>query len=298
MKLAPGDAISSYMDPNVSIEDLAILRNQLGLDQPILIQYFKWLIQTLKGNLGFSIQHQQPVLDLILSRLPATLLLSITSLVCILTLAIPLGIISGYLKNRKVDHSITIFAFLGMSIPSFWLGLMLILIMSSILQLLPSSGIINPLLIDAALFTRITDISIHLILPVLTITIGGLAGLTRYIRFDTISVLNQDFITALKARGLSNKRILFKHTLKNTLLPLITLLGLELPGLFTGSYIIEYIFSWPGMGQLGLNAVFSRDYPLIMGILLFTGGLIIIGNLIADFTYSLIDPRIQTKKIS
>ena len=118
MKLAPGDAISSYMDPNVSIEDLAILRNQLGLDQPILIQYFKWLIQTLKGNLGFSIQHQQPVLDLILSRLPATLLLSITSLVCILTLAIPLGIISGYLKNRKVDHSITIFAFLGMSILS------------------------------------------------------------------------------------------------------------------------------------------------------------------------------------
>ena len=219
-------------------------------------------------------------------------------MVCILTLAIPLGIISGYLKNRKVDHSITIFAFLGMSIPSFWLGLMLILIMSSILQLLPSSGIINQLLIDAALFTRITDISIHLILPVLTITIGGLAGLTRYIRFDTISVLNQDFITALKARGLSNKRILFKHTLKNTLLPLITLLGLELPGLFTGSYIIEYIFSWPGMGQLGLNAVFSRDYPLIMGILLFTGGLIIIGNLIADFTYSLIDPRIQTKKIS
>ena len=294
MQLAPGDPTLMYMDPSVSNEDMVQVRKNLGLDQPIMVQFFYWLKQLSQGNLGYSFVTGKPVVQAILERLPATLILSISSLFIILLITFPLGIICGYKKDTWVDDSITIFSFLGLSIPTFWLGLMFILFFSIELNLFPTSGFLDPLLHEASFIEKALNILKHMALPLLTIIIGGIAGLIRYNRFSMIKILAQDYISAARSRGLSEKRILFKHALKNALLPIITILGLDLPSLISGSFIIEYIFSWPGMGQLGVQAVFQRDYPILMATILFSSFLIIIGNLLADLSYAYADPRITT----
>ncbi|RAP23559.1 hypothetical protein DID73_02090 [Candidatus Marinamargulisbacteria bacterium SCGC AG-343-K17] len=295
MQLAPGDPTLMYMDPSVSAADLEQVRKNLGLDRPLLVQFFYWFKELLQGNLGYSYVTGKPVLQAILERMPATLILSISSLIIILLITFPLGIICGYKKDTWVDDSITIFSFLGLSIPTFWLGLMFILFFSIQLNLFPTSGFLDPLLHDASFFQKSLNIMHHMLLPLLTIIIGGIAGLIRYNRFSMIKILAQDYITSARARGLTERRILFKHALKNALLPIITILGLDLPALISGSFIIEYIFSWPGMGQLGVQAVFQRDYPILMATILFSSFLIIIGNLLADLSYSYADPRISKK---
>lgn len=294
MQLAPGDPTLMYMDPNVSNEDMAQVRKNLGLDQPILIQFFYWLKQLAQGNLGYSYVTGKPVVQAIMERLPATLILSISSLFIILLITFPLGIICGYKKDTWVDDSITVFSFLGLSIPTFWLGLMFILFFSIDLNLFPTSGFLDPLLHDASFFKKTLNIMHHMFLPLITIIIGGIAGLIRYNRFSMIKILAQDYITSARARGISERRVLFKHALKNALLPIITILGLDLPSLISGSFIIEYIFSWPGMGQLGVQAVFQRDYPILMATILFSSFLIILGNLLADLSYAYADPRISS----
>ena len=293
MQLAPGDPTLMYMDPNVNAEDLEQVRKNLGLDQPILFQFFYWFKQLIQGNLGYSYVTGKPVFEAIFERLPATLLLSVSSLILILLITFPLGIICGYKKDTWVDDSITVFSFLGLSIPTFWLGLMFILLFSIQLNLFPTSGFLDPLLMDASIFTKGLNILQHMFLPLITIIIGGIAGLIRYNRFSMIKILAQDYITSAKARGLKKRRILFKHALKNALLPIITILGLDLPSLISGSFIIEYIFSWPGMGQLGVQSVFQRDYPVLMATILFSSFLIILGNLLADISYAYADPRIS-----
>jgi peptide/nickel transport system permease protein len=295
MQLAPGIPVDMYLDPSIEAVDIARLKMNLGLEKPIIIQYFYWLKNIIQGNFGFSYITGKPVLTSILERLPATLLLSISSLILILIITFPLGIISGAKENSWFDHLITIGVFIGLSIPTFWLGLMLILFFSLKLNILPTSGFINPNLYQSSIWIKTIDIFKHLLLPLLTILIGGLATLTRYHRFGTISILNEDYIRAARARGISEKVILFKHVFKNAVLPIITILGLSLPGLIGGSFIIEYIFSWPGMGQLGISAIFARDYPILMGTILFSSILIILGNLFADIAYALVDPRIRKK---
>ncbi len=294
MVFSPGDPTAMLVNPQVSMEDVAQIRANLNLDKPLYQQYWHWLIQLVQGNFGYSFATGQPVLTTILERLPATLVLSISSLMAILAITFPLGLYSGYKKDSKVDHAITFFSFFGMALPSFWLGLMLILCFSLQLDLLPTSGYMDPFLQDASLFTQGLSIAKHLTLPLLTIIIGGIAGLTRYHRFGMILILDQDYIKAARARGLSETRILFKHAFKNAALPIITLLGLQLPGLIGGSFVIEYIFAWPGLGQLGVSAVFARDYPVIMGTLVMSSVLIILGNLLADIAYHAIDPRISS----
>ncbi|RAP31430.1 hypothetical protein DID78_01175 [Candidatus Marinamargulisbacteria bacterium SCGC AG-343-D04] len=296
MKAAPGDPVSMYMDPSVSLEDMQQIRENLGFDLPVYKQYVLWLKELCLGNLGYSYVTGKPVFQAIVERLPATLLLSISSLVVILLITFPLGLICGYKKDTLVDDSITVFSFLGLSIPSFWLGLMFILLFSLTLDLFPTSGFMDPLLYDASIFQKAMNIGYHMFLPLLTIVVGGIAGLTRYNRFGVIKILAQDYIVAARARGISEFRLLFKHALKNIMLPIITILGLDLPSLIGGSYIIEYIFSWPGMGQLGVQAVFQRDYPILMATILFSSFLIIIGNMIADICYAYVDPRISRGK--
>jgi peptide/nickel transport system permease protein len=293
MHLAPGDPTLMYLDPNVSAQDLDQVKKNLGLDQPLLMQYFYWLKELCQGNLGYSYVTGKPVVEAILERLPATLILSVASLVLILLITFPLGIICGYKKDTWVDDSITIFSFLGLSIPTFWLGLIFILIFSLQLNIFPTSGFLDPLLSDASFFKKASNIAYHMVLPLGTIIIGGIAGLIRYNRFSMIKILAQDYITSARARGLKESRILFKHALKNAMLPIITILGLDLPSLISGSFIIEYIFSWPGMGQLGVQAVFQRDYPILMATILFSSILIIVGNLLADIGYAYVDPRIS-----
>ncbi|MBT5855568.1 ABC transporter permease [bacterium] len=294
MKLAPGDATSMYRDPSISQADIAQIRSNLGLDQPLVVQYAKWLNNTIHGNLGYSFVTGEPTSKAIGDRIGATLLLSCASFGIILVITFFLGLWSGYKKGSRFDDWVTIITFVGMSIPTFWLGLILILVFSLTLNVFPTSGYSNPFLSEASSLVRLGDIFHHMTLPLLTIVIGGVAGLTRYHRFGIISILNQDYIRAARARGISESIILFKHAFKNACLPIITILGLSLPGLISGSFVVEYIFAWPGLGQLGVQAVFARDYPIIMGTLLMSSVLIISGNLLADIAYAKIDPRIGT----
>jgi peptide/nickel transport system permease protein len=283
MKLAPGDPVQMMIDPNITASDLIQLKKNLGLDLPLWQQYFIWLKNILMGNFGTSLVTSRPVLEMILERLPATLLLMIASFGVTLVIAIPLGIKSAQSQNSLTDHSITFLSFISMSIPSFWLALMAMLFFSLWMGLVPSSGMYD---LETSVWLRPLDILWHLILPVLVLTIGELAGYIRYLRASMLGVLKQNYIRTAKAKGLDEKTIIQKHALKNALLPLITILGLSLPGLFGGAFIIEKIFSWPGMGMLGVNAIFARDYPLIMGLILFSSFLILIGNLLADLAYS------------
>src|SRR3989339_537238 len=273
MHLAPGDPTALFINPNVDPQELVRVRANWGLDQPIYIQYFSWLWNALRLNFGVSYLTGQPVITEIMDRLPMTLLLMVLSYVLTLLIAIPLGVLSAIKKGSRFDNAVTFFSFAGMTIPSFWLGLMLMLLFSVKLHWLPATG--------------------NIILPVITMSIGSFAGLTRYQRAAMLEVLNQDFIKVARAKGLPERIVVFKHALRNALIPTITILGLSLPGLFGGAFIIETIFAWPGMGRLGVQAIFARNYPVIMGIVMLSAFLIVMGNLLADIGYALVDPRIR-----
>jgi peptide/nickel transport system permease protein len=276
MHLAPGDPTALFIDPNVDPQELARVRANWGLDQPIYIQYFKWLGNAIKLDFGRSYMTGQPVIGEIAERLPNTLILMISSYILTLLICIPVGVYSAVKKGGWFDNTFTVLSFAGMSIPTFWVGLMLMLLFAVQLDWLPATG--------------------NLILPLITMTIGSLAGLTRYQRAAMLEVLNQDFIRTARAKGLPERVVIFKHALRNALIPIVTIMGLSLPDLFGGAFIIETIFAWPGMGRLGVQAIFSRNYPLIMGIVMFSALLIVLGNLFADIGYALVDPRIRYEK--
>ena len=296
MHLAPGDPTQLFIDPSVKPEELARIRANWGLDQPIIIQYFLWLKNALKGDFGIAYLINRPVLDVIFERLPATLLLMVSSFIITLFITIPLGVISAVKKNSWFDNFVTIFSFAGMATPTFWLGLMLMLGFSVELRWLPAVGMYDPLIRGQGLGIRVLDVMKHMILPLLTMTVVSLAGLTRYQRAAMLEVLNQDFIRTARAKGLPERSVIFKHALRNALIPIVTILGLSLPDLFGGAFIIETVFAWPGMGRLGVMAIFSRNYPLIMGIVIISAALIVFGNLLADIGYALVDPRIRYEK--
>jgi peptide/nickel transport system permease protein len=276
MHLAPGDPTSLFIDPNVNPAELARVRANWGLDQPIYIQYFIWLKNALLLDYGTSYTTGQPVVAEIAQRLPMTLLLMFPSFIITLLITIPVGVWSAVKKDSWFDNLFTFLSFAGMAVPTFWLGLMLMLIFSVKLHWLPAVG--------------------NIVLPLITMTVGSLAGLTRYQRAAMLEVLNQDFIKTARAKGLPEQMVIFKHALMNALIPTITILGLSLPDLFGGAFIIETIFAWPGMGRLGVQSIFQRNYPVIMGIVMFSALLIVLGNLLADIGYALADPRIRYEK--
>lgn len=288
MHLAPGDPLQAYISPDMNVEDIERIRESLGLNDPIILQYFKWLFNTIQGNLGYSMVNSKPVLDLILERLGPTILLSGSALVISIMISIPVGLISGYKKNSIIDKVLNVVSYIGISIPSFWFAMMLIYVFSIKLNIFPSVGM-RTIGVDTTL-----DLINHLILPVTVLSFYNLSVYIRYIRSSTIEQLKQDYVTTQYAYGASTKDILFKHVLKNTLLPVITIFGMSLPSIFTGAFITETIFGWPGMGQLGVNAIFGYDYPVVMGITLFSSAMLIIGNLIADILYAMVDPRIKS----
>ena len=292
MHLAPGDPLAMMVDPSIHESDLTQIRENLGLNQPIWVQYWRWLGAVIQGNFGYSYVTGQPVVHVIADRLPATLLLSGFTIIVILGITFPLGIWAGYKANTAVDHWITVFTFIGMSIPSFWLALVLLLVLSVQLEWFPLSGFQNYAVLEPTVWQQSLSVMHHMALPLITSVLGGLAGLTRYHRSGVVSILNRMHITAARARGISQSRILFKHVAKNAGLPIITLMGLMIPGLIGGSFVIEYIFAWPGMGQLGVSSVFARDYPVLMAILVVSSLLIMIGTLVSDIAYQWVDPRV------
>lgn len=288
MQMAPGDPLQAYITPQMNPDDIERIRVSMGLDQPIFVQYFKWLINALQGNLGYSLINHRPVFNVIMERLPNTLLITVTALAIAILVSIPLGLISGYKKNTIIDKVLNVISYVGISIPSFWFAMMLIYILSLKLGLLPSIGM------RTAGVETMVDLIKHMIMPVIILSYYNICVFTRYIRSSTISQLKEDYVLTQRSYGATTKDILFKHVLKNTLLPVITIFAMALPQLVTGAFITETIFGWPGMGQLGINSIFGYDYPVVMGITMFSSFILIIGNLLADILYELIDPRIKS----
>jgi peptide/nickel transport system permease protein len=295
MQLAPGDPASLSVGMNSKIDPSYIvkLRQSYGLDDPLMVQYWHWLQRICRLDFGNTFHDNRPVITVIAERLPATLLLSGLSEALLFLVAVPLGILAAYYHNRWYDRFITFFSFVGFSMPSFWLALLLMLLFGVKMNLLPVSGMTSTEAEYLPWADRMWDLVSHLILPLVVTTFGGLASVSRYARTSMLEVIRQDYIRTARAKGLSEFQVIFHHALKNALIPIVTLAGLSLPNLIGGSFIIETIFSWPGMGRLGFESVLSHDYPLLMGIGVISAFLTLMGNLLADLAYAWLDPRIR-----
>jgi peptide/nickel transport system permease protein len=295
MHLAPGDPVLLLTDRNATQEEVARIRALYGLDEPLHVQYVKWLTRVLKGDFGRSFIDGRPVLDHIMDRLPYTLYLNFLVMILIYLFSIPIGITSALKQYSKFDHIVTFFAFLGQALPSFWFALLLIYAVGIKSSWLPISGVatIGVSLKRYGLWAVIADRAKYLILPVTVISLGSMAGITRYMRSSMLEVIRQDYIRTARAKGLPERVVIRKHALRNALLPIVTLLGFELPLLFSGSAIIETIFSWPGLGLLSVRAVFQRDYQVVMALNMIGAFLMVAGNFLSDILYVLVDPRIK-----
>jgi len=288
VKLAPGDPVQAYITPRMSPEDIERIRHSLGLDKPMFMQYLLWLKNVLQGDLGYSLIYHRPVLTMIAERIPATLGLMGASLILAMVLAIPLGLVAGAYKHRWLDHFLNMFAYIGISVPIFWFGILLITVFSVQLNWLPSMGMRTIGMEDSWL-----DVVRHGILPCIALSFYNLSNYVRYIRSNTITQLSADYVQTQLAYGATRRSILFRHVLKNVLLPVITLFGISFGELVVGAYVTESVFSWPGMGLLGIQSITSLDYPLIMAMIMLSSTMLIVGNLLADMLYRVADPRIK-----
>jgi peptide/nickel transport system permease protein len=295
--LAPGEPVEMQMamNPKVGKEARERLRKFYGLDRPLSVQYTEWVGKLVRLDLGRSFSSDnRPVVDKIKERLPVTLSLNIIALLLEFGLAIPIGILAATHRDTWLDKGITVFVFVGFAVPTFWLALLLMYLFGVKLNWLPISGLHTLGSDSFGTLRYLWDLAKHLILPISVASFGSLAGLSRYMRSSMLNVISQDYITTARAKGLSERVVIYKHAFRNALLPLITQAGLAIPGLIGGSVIFETIFALPGMGQLFYQGVMSRDYPVVMGIVIIGALLTLIGNLVADICYSLADPRIRT----
>jgi peptide/nickel transport system permease protein len=293
IRLAPGDPLAIYYNPEIDPEVMETLRVRLGLDQPLHVQYVKWLGSLAHGELGVSFSHHRPVVDILREAIPNTLILTSWALALDLVLGVLIGVISAIRQYSWVDNTITVGALFVYSMPSFWLGLMLIIVFSLKLGWLPASQMES---VDAEYMTttaRFVDRALHLVMPVFVLGIASAASVARYMRGSLLEVIRQDYIRTARAKGLPERTVVFKHALMNALIPIITLLGLYLPFLMSGSVITETIFAWPGMGRVTVSAIFARDYPVVMAMNLVAGIMVVAGNLLADILYGVVDPRIR-----
>ena len=287
IQLAPGGP-AALSDPNLTAQDVARMRRNMGLDQPIMVQYFIWLGHVLQGDLGRSFQDGQPVIELIWSRLPATLLLSFAALLVALLTGIPLGVISAIKPYSLTDTLISIVSFVSVSIPSFWFGIVLILIFSVQLRMLPSAG----------MYTVGADFSIgdrlsHLLMPTIVLALFLMANLSRYTRTCMREVLSEAYVNTARSKGLKERIVIYRHAFRNTLLPVVTLIGLLLPTLIGGAAIVETIFAWPGMGRLAVDSALARNYPVVMGITILMSAITVFTSLAVDLVYGRLDPRVK-----
>ena len=295
--LAPGTPtdMQTTMNPKASLEAQKRLRELYGLDQPLRVQYTDWLSRLTRLDFGRSFSpDRRPVWDKIKERIGITLGLNLMSLIIILVVSIPIGVIAAYRAHSWFDQATTLFVFFGFAMPTFWLALLLIMFFGVYLDWLPISGLTSMNFGQLSFWRKVQDLGAHVTLPVLVAAFGGLAGMSRYMRANMLEVIRQDYITTARAKGLPERVVIFKHALRNALLPVITILGLSVPGLIGGSVIFESIFAIPGMGQLFYGAVMARDYPLVMGELVIGAVLTLVGNMLADVGYALVDPRIRT----
>lgn len=293
MHLAPGDPLDVMMDPLYTTpEEMAEAAARLGLDKPVHIQYLHWLRELLSGNFGYSYLTGRPVLTLILERLPSTLMLTITGVTVTYAVAIPIGIVSALKRYSLLDRFVTTLSFGGISVPGFFLCLVLLFVISLKLELLPTSGY-GTLGVDLSGLALWLDRLRYLILPAIAIAVPSMAGVVRFARSSVLDVLDEDYIRTARAKGLRELFVIARHALKNALIPVITLFGMEFPSLFGGAFVVEYIFDWPGMGTLAMRSIRNREYSILMALNLVTAFLVLLGNLVADILYATTDPRIR-----
>jgi ABC-type dipeptide/oligopeptide/nickel transport system permease component len=273
-----GDPAALLLPPDATAEDIAKFRHDMGFDDPVAVQYVRFLKGAVRGDFGQSIRHGEPAMGLVVERLPATFELAGAGLLIALALAIPAGIVSAVRRNTPVDYISTVVALLGQAMPTFWLGIMLILVFSVRLNWLPSSGR--------------GDVE-HLILPAITLGLFTTARITRLTRSGMLEVLGQDYIRTARAKGVGEPPVVWKHALKNASIPIVTIVGIELGTLLGGSVITETIFAWPGVGRLSVQAIFNRDYPVVQSAVFLLASTFVIVNFLVDVVYTYLDPRIR-----
>ena len=296
MHAAPGDPTSIYLRPDIDPSVIEQMRKNLGLDQPVHVQYVKWLSSFAQGDFGYSFSQKRPILDIIKDTLPNTLLLSGVALLIIFIAGVLIGTVQAVRQYSWVDNLATIGAFFFYSMPSFWFGLMLILILSYKFQWLPASQMTSVNFEFLPAGEQWVDRLKHLIMPALALGTGSAASVARYMRSGMLEQIRQDYVRTARAKGLSERIVVFKHAMRNALIPVVTLLGLYLPFLVGGAVLIETIFAWPGMGRLMVQAIFQRDYPIVLAAAFVIAIMVILGNLLADILYSVVDPRVRVEE--
>lgn len=298
LKRAPGDPVGAMLAESrdsgrtMTLADRERLKEQLGLNRPVYMQYIDWLKLVARGDFGTSTRMNEPVSTIILQRLPNTMKLAGVSLLLTLLIAIPLGIISAVKQYSLTDYVLTAFNFIGISIPQFWLGLMLLYFLSVKVGWFPVSGM-HGAYVEGGFWPHFKDSAVHYVLPVISITLAGVAGYMRYQRASMLEVMPQDYVRTARAKGLTERVVILKHAWRNSLIPIITLLGYVLVIMVEGSVVVENIFSWPGMGQLAVASLTQRDYPTVMAIVLLSATLILVGTLLSDILYAVVDPRVR-----
>jgi peptide/nickel transport system permease protein len=299
LNLAPGDPTALYFNPNIPPEVIDQLRRNLGLDQPLHIQYVRWLSSFLTGDFGYSIAQGRPVADIVWEALPNTLILTGVALILVFLAGIAIGVFQSVRQHSFADGALSVTALFFYSMPSFWLALMLMLLFALKAHqwgwpiALPATGITSVDYDFLSTGGKIADRLVHLVLPVGTLTLALAAGVSRYTRGQMLEVIRQDYIRTARAKGLSEGAVILKHGLRNSLIPVITLLGLYLPFLFSGAVFVESIFAWPGMGRVIFSAIFQRDYPVVMATSFMFALMVVAGSLVADLLYAIADPRIR-----
>ena len=288
IQLAPYNAVDTMITPKMSEETVNLIKAKYGFDKPVYIQYLLWIKGILGGNFGYSIITHESIVNDLLARIPATIILVLPSYIIALIISIILGLVAGSNKNKLIDKIIDGFSSIGIAVPSFWFAMILIFIFGYKLGVFPIIGM-NTIGKEGS----IGDFLLHFIMPSTVLVVAFLPDLIRYVRSSTITQISEDYVMVQKAFGASKREILFKHVCKNILLPIVTKMGMALPMLITGAMITETVFGWPGVGPYFVNAVKSLDYPIIMDILLLSSSLVILGNLLSDILYCVIDPRIR-----
>ncbi|MGI2329070.1 ABC transporter permease [Planococcus sp. YIM B11945] len=289
MYLSPGDPAKIILGPKATAESVAALRNDLGLDEPFFKQYFTWLGNALTGDWGRSIQLKVDVFPLVLNRFGATLLLTLTGAVFAIVTGIAVGIVSAYKKYSFIDRSLMILILVGFCLPVFWLGILLQIVFGLNLNVLPISGMYSPG------SSGIGDLSRHLILPSIALSAGVGAVIARMTRSSMLEVFENDFIRTARSKGLSEKRVVLLHALRNAFIPIITVIGMQIGFLLAGAVLVEKVFAWPGIGTLMIDGILARDFPLVQGIILFVATTYVLINLLVDVLYAFLDPRISYK---
>lgn len=289
--LTPGDPADMFITPDMTPDQIELTCQSLGLDKPLVVQYVDWIKNFVTGNMGFSFSDRQPVLDIIVQRLGPTLLLMIVSLIVAYASAIPLGIIAALKKDTLLDRCIIGWTFLNVSFPPFFLGLALIYILAVQLDIFPTGG-----LTELGSDSDVGDIIAHLVLPVIVMASQFSANMIRYVRSSVITVMEQNYIRTALSKGLSRKQILYHHVLRNSLIPIVTVIGTDLPKIIGGAVVTEQIFQWPGIGSLTVAAINARDYPVLMAIVILSAVAVLVANFVIDLLYAVIDPRITYSK--